>query len=230
MSAETGNKQTDRHACDLLVEITRELYQKGLITSTGGNLSIRSEVQEAIWITPSQIHKGKLNPDMLVCIDLEGNLFENTLLPPSSEKYVHVEIYKAYPEIQAVIHAHAHYSTTLVLTGIPFLPVNTEAAFIGELPRIPFIMPGTQDLARAVVEAMIPTKNHPEQTGWVPAVLMQNHGIVVAAADLRTAVNTLEIIEHTSHQIITCHILGIEPPVLPEEVVRALWKAGHRVA
>jgi L-ribulose-5-phosphate 4-epimerase len=230
MGAVSGKNHIDKKPKEQIVEIIRELYLSGLITTTGGNLSTRTVDNMAIWITPSQIHKGNLNSDMLVCIDLEGKKLDNTPLKPSSEKFVHIEIYKAFPEIRSVIHAHAPYSTSLVLSGLPFLPINTEAALIGELPRIPFIMSGTQELARAVVQAMIPNKNHLERGDWNPAVLMQNHGIVVAASNLRIAANILESIERTSQLIITCYSSGIEPTVLPDEVVREIRNANKWIA
>jgi L-ribulose-5-phosphate 4-epimerase len=225
--AEVNNCQIDQYPHEQIIEISKELYFQGLLTSTGGNLSVRSKEHGTIWITPSQIHKGKLDQNVMVCIDLDGNKVDNTALQPSSEKFIHTEIYKTFEDIQAVIHAHAPYSTILVLSGLPFLPLCIEAAFIEELPRIPFIMPGTLELAKAVVEAMNPHKIHTEKSIWNPAVLLQNHGIVVAATNLRIAADILEIIERTSLLIVTCYSIGIKPTVIPDEVILQIRNAGH---
>ena len=100
------------------------------------------------------------------------------------------------------------------------MPISTEAAFFGDIARVPFIMPGTHDLATAVAEAMA--------TDW--AVLMINHGLIVAGRSLRSASDMVEIIERTSELILGCHAVGKEPPVLPDDVVETLRKMGDMVA
>ena len=59
-----------------LVEIVRELYEAEVITATGGNVSARVPGEDALWITPSQLFKGDLSPEVLVPIDLEGQLLD----------------------------------------------------------------------------------------------------------------------------------------------------------
>jgi autoinducer 2 (AI-2) kinase len=105
----------------------------------------------------------------------------------------------------------------LGLAGLPFLPISTEAAFIGEIPRVPFIMPGTIELADAVGAA---AKN-------APAVIMQNHGLIVGGSDLRHAIDITLIIEQTADKLITCQALGKTPPVLPDEIAAALKGLGE---
>jgi ribulose-5-phosphate 4-epimerase/fuculose-1-phosphate aldolase len=119
-----------------------------------------------------------------------------------------------------VIHCHAPYATILVNADLPFLPISTEAAFFSKIGRIPFVMPGTEELARAVVGAM--------GEGW--AVLMQNHGLLVAGRTLRRAADMAEIIERTAEVIVGCHAVGREPPVLPDEAVQALARYGDLLA
>ena len=203
---------------DDLVQAVDELYSAQLITSTGGNASVRIPGRQAeVWITPSAMQKGSLRPESMVRVDLDGSpLDEGTA---STERFIHCGILRARPDVEAVIHTHAPYANILALAGRPFLPISTEAAFIGEIPRVPFILPGSQELAERVVGSM----------GEGSAVLMRNHGLVVAGLSLRRAVDVTKIIEQTAMQILACYAAGREPPVLPDDVVRTLGEAGDMV-
>lgn len=209
-----------RRPGDALIEVLNELHTMGCITATGGNISVRLPAAGEILITPSQVFKGDLCAELLVRVDLQGQLLDADAPAPSSEWPMHCAIYQARPDVQAIVHAHAPKATVLVLSGLPFLPISVEAAFLGDVPRVPFIMPGTRELARAVVEAL----------GEGAAVLMQNHGLLVAARSLRQAANVVEIIERTAEVIVDCAAVGREPPVLPEEALAELRKAGRMMA
>jgi len=203
-----------------VVAVVQELFAAQLVTATGGNVSVRIPGTDTLWITPSQMFKGGLRPEHLVRIDLDGNPLDPEALSPSSERTMHCAIYRARADAGAVIHAHAPYATILVNSGLPFLPISTEAAFFGDIPRVPFIMPGTEELARAVGEA--------SRESW--AVLMQNHGLVVAGRSLRRAADMVEIVERSAQVLLGCHAVGRTPPVLPDEVVRLLRSVGDLMA
>jgi autoinducer 2 (AI-2) kinase len=203
-----------------MVAVIQELYAIQVITATGGNVSARIPGTDELWITPSALFKGDLRPEVMVRIDLDGNVLGEGTRAPSSERLMHCAVYKTRPEARAVIHAHAPHATILANTDLPFLPISTEAAFFDNLPRIPFVMPGTQALADAIADAV--------KGSW--AVLMKNHGLLVGGRSLRRAADMVEIVERSSQIILGCHAVGKEPPVLPADVVATLRKMGDLVA
>jgi autoinducer 2 (AI-2) kinase len=193
--------------------VIEELYRLRLITATGGNVSARRpDAPQEAYITPSGAFKGNLGPGSFVRIDLQGRALDREGPPPSSEALIHAAVLRARPDVQAVVHCHAPKATTLVNAGLQFLPIATDSAFLANIGRIPFIVPGTEALAEAIVAAL--------GQGW--AVLMQNHGLLVAARSLRRASDITQIVEHTSEVILGCYAVGREPPVLPSELVAEL--------
>lgn len=198
---------------DELCSVIEELYRLQLITATGGNVSARAPEQPAhAWITPSGSFKGALSPALLVPVDLDGRPLDPGAPRPSSELHIHTAVLRARPDVQAVVHCHAPRATTLVNAELPFLPISTESAYLANIGRIPFVMPGSDELAHAIVAAL----------GQGSAVLMQNHGLLVAARSLRRAADIAQIVERTCEIILGCYAVGRPPPVLPPELVAAL--------
>jgi autoinducer 2 (AI-2) kinase len=206
---------------DEMCQVIEELYRSSLITATGGNVSVRlPDSPREAWITPRGMFKGHLQPQIMVRIDLEGQALNASCGAPSSETPIHAALLRARPDVAAVIHCHAPHATILVNADLPFLPISTEAAFLADIGRIPFVMPGTPALAEAVVAAL--------GQGW--AVLMQNHGLIAVGRSLRRAADVAHIVERTAQVIWGCHAVGRKPPVLSDEIVQILRQKGDLTA
>lgn len=204
-----------------MCDVVEELYRLSLITATGGNVSARANDRpETAWITPRGLFKGALSPAIIVRMDRAGEPADLGGGTPSSESKIHAAILAARPDLQAVVHCHPPHATILVNSELPFLPISAEAAFLAEIGRIPFVMPGTDALAEAVVKTL--------GSGW--AVLMQNHGLIVGARSLRRAADITQIVERTAEIIVGCYAVGRPPPVLPDALVKELARKADLTA
>lgn len=111
------------------------LKEYGLITLTWGNVSGISEDNKYVVIKPSGVSYDNMTPDMMVVTDLEGNVVEGDLRP-SSDLATHLEMYRNYPEIRAVVHTHSRWATAFAQaeSGIPCYGTTHADHFYGTVP------------------------------------------------------------------------------------------------
>lgn len=188
-----------------------KIYQRGLVAANDGNLSVRVG-DNALWVTPTGVSKGAMTEDMLVKLDLDGNLLEGTR-KPSSETKMHLRIYRENPDVRAVVHAHPPAATAFAAAGLPLdRPVLQEAVVqLGEVPVAPFALPGSQ----AVADSVAPyCRTH-------RALLLEYHGAVTWGDTMEQAHYRLECLEQMA--LVTLHLktLGCDR-VMPPSLVKDL--------
>ena len=199
-----------------IVAILEELYQASLITSTGGNVSVRiPDEPDAFLVTPTMLHKGGLRPKDIVRVDGRGKPVDHRQRP-SVETPMHLAIYAAYSEVEAVIHSHAPMATALGLVNGRIPPVTVDAVPFVNMRVVSYGLPGDPVLIEGVVQALAHS----------PAVLLQNHGLVTVGQTLRQAANRALALEEVIHILVTCRLLGGEPATLSEEVVSLIQEMG----
>lgn len=175
---------------DTLVNVCHLIHRKGLVSGSGGNVSIRAE--NGILITASGIALEATTPENLVFVSGDGSY--NGHLCPSKETSLHLKCYATRPEVLAVVHVHSVYSVALscmsALCGNNVVPAYTPGFGIrvGHLPVIPYYCPGSPQLADAV-STVIAKRD---------SVLMQNHGLVTVGDTLESALNLVEEIEENA--------------------------------
>jgi 3-dehydro-4-phosphotetronate decarboxylase len=168
----------------------KSLFDRGYVCGSSGNLSVR--LSDGILITPTNSCLGRLDPERISKIHWDGSLLAGE--KPSKEAPLHLAMYRARPKNNAVVHLHSTYCVALsCMSGTnsrDVLPPITAyfVMRIGKLPTVPYYPPGDSELANAV-EAIAPTSN---------AVLLANHGPVVAGGDLDAAVYAMEELEETA--------------------------------
>ncbi|MBE2894566.1 3-oxo-tetronate 4-phosphate decarboxylase [Spirabiliibacterium falconis] len=174
-----------------MVSLAKSLFDRGYSVGGAGNISIRLD-DKHILITPTGSSLGRLTPDTLSIITLDGELVSGH--PPSKEYPFHLAIYAKKPECQAIVHLHSSYLTALsCLENLnpdnaikPFTPYYVMR--VGSLPVIPYFAPGDVQIATQLSRL---ASHH-------NAFLLANHGVVVCGKHLQDAVDNAEELEETA--------------------------------
>lgn len=180
------NYYSDNEAREMICEVGRRVYARNFVAANDGNISVKVS-PNAIWATPTGVSKGYMTPDMLVKLDLDGNVLEGTH-KCSSEVKMHLRAYNENPDINAVVHVHPPIATSFAVAGIPLdKPILPEAiVMLGSVPVAEYAMPSTEGVAESIAPYC---KNH-------NAVLLANHGAITWGADLMQAYHRMESLEH----------------------------------
>ena len=173
-----------------ICETAKSIFDRGLTHGSTGNISARCE--DGWLLTPTGSNLGRLDPGRLSKLDWAGKLVAGDA--PSKESFLHLAMYQEREKNQAVIHLHSTHSVAVsVLEEVDpqdVLPPITAyyVMRIGTLPLIPYFAPGDMKLADAVRA----------QAGRHHAVLLANHGPVVAGTSLAAASDAAEELEATA--------------------------------
>ncbi|NLG14198.1 MAG: class II aldolase/adducin family protein [Lentisphaerae bacterium] len=176
----------------------RRLYQHGLTTSSGGNISCRTP-EGHIAITASKFDKGELTAEG-VCVVTPDRQLLTRKLPLSIETGMHLSIYAKRPDIQAIVHAHPVTATAFCASGVKLdTRLTAEAyAILGNPVFVPYELMGSSSLAARVSEAMVNAD----------CCLMENHGILTVGKNLLDAFDKIELLEFTAKQTLIVSQLG----------------------
>ncbi len=201
------------HARIAIVEASRYIHERGLTHGSTGNVSVR--VGEDLLVTPTGKSLRSLSPSDLALVGLDGTVRSEA--KPSKEAVLHAAVYRARPEATAVVHTHSPYSTAVsCLAGIDeadALPPLTAyyAMRVGRLPVLPFYPPGDAGMAAHAGRV----------AGDAHAMLLRNHGPIVASASLDNAIDVLEELEQTARLFLLLDGREILP--VDEDAARRLF-------
>ena len=187
------------HPVEQINMVIGRIYQKGMTTTSGGNISIRDNNGD-IWITPSAVDKGSLTPNDIVCIKKDGTIVG--LHKPSSEYPFHKAIYAARPDINAIIHAHPPGLVAFSITRqVPNTNITPHFRFVcGKVGYAPYGCPGSDELGEKIANQFIGTDYQ--------AVIMENHGVVLGGSNMLDAYQRFETLELCCCTIVSGGKLG----------------------
>jgi ribulose-5-phosphate 4-epimerase/fuculose-1-phosphate aldolase len=190
-------------ARELICELGRSLFERGLTFGSSGNLSVKVD---AGWLmTPTGCALGRLDPARLSLLDEAGRHTSGDA--PTKETFLHLGMYRRRPTAAAVVHLHSTWSVAVSCLAdvdpTDVLPPITAyyVMRVGRLPLIPYFRPGDKALGDAV-EALA-DRHH--------AVLLANHGPVVAGSSLQAAMDAIEELEETAKLFLLLRGQAIRP-------------------
>lgn len=183
-------EMTETQARDAICRLGRSMFRRGLTFGSSGNISVR--LPDGWLMTPTGSTLDELDPATLSRLDTEGRLLSGD--PPTKESFLHRVMYDGRPDAGAVVHLHSTHTVAVsVLADVDpadVLPPLTAYYImrVGRLPLVPYFPPGDSKLAEAVRPLV--SRHH--------AVLLANHGPVVAGTSLAAASGAIEELEETA--------------------------------
>ncbi|HEY3375722.1 MAG TPA: class II aldolase/adducin family protein [Candidatus Aquicultor sp.] len=180
----TEENSHEHQVQEQLIRAGKELAGKGLVSGRSGNISIRLMTGN-ILISATHTFLGMLELDDLIEIDFDGRAVGEGKAP-SSERFLHMEIYKARPDVHAIVHTHSVHASAYAFLDRPLRSVNYENDLVlGEVPIVSYAQPGTIEFARSACEGL----------GNKAAALLQRHGTVAVGEDIFDALAVAELLE-----------------------------------
>ncbi len=194
---------------ETIAAFMRRLYERGLTTTSGGNLSMREG--SVVCITPSASDKGAMAADEVGVADLDGKILGRPF-KPSIETRMHLEIYKARPDVSAIVHAHPPMCSAFAATGasIDTSLLSESYAILGRVAYAPYRKMGSIELASAVASASLASN----------CVMMRNHGALAVGRSMLEAFDRLEVLEAAAkvNLLLLGPLKGQGRPLGPEEL------------
>lgn len=198
------------HPRDQIALVIERIYRRALTTTSGGNISMIDDNGD-IWITPSAVDKGSLQPSDIVCVKRDGTIVGKH--KPSSEFPFHKAIYEVRPGLKAVIHAHPPALVSFsIIRKTPNTNIMLHARQVcGPIGYAEYKLPGSEALGKSIASEF--------QKG-INAVIMENHGTVVGGKNLSDAFQRFETLEFCARAIIYGNMVG-KPQYLSDEDIDA---------
>ena len=196
-----------------VVAFGRKMVTAGLTTGSGGNISVLTDDEDQVAITPSGIEYDDLTTDQIVVTNRSGQPAAPGL-NPSSELGFHLSLYDQRPDIRAVVHTHSVYATTFACLREAIPAVHYLVGYCGHQVRVaPYATFGTPELADNIVTTI----------GDDQAVLLANHGLVAVGPSLSRAFAVAEEIELVARIYHQTRAIGA-PHILPEAEMNRVLK------
>ena len=214
LSRETKPANETEQAKQQLVDCIRMLESSDII-DYNGHASIRAGAGQ-MFINIGSCQRAKLTTDDICTVDMDGNLIEGNGTPPL-EFHLHAGIYKARPDVQAIVHAHPKWSTFLTMTGNEYLPVYAQGSLVYPMP----VLDSAASINNLAMAARLV-----ETLGDRPAAMMKAHGAVTVGKSIVEAFVLANYLEENAYRQYMAMQIGKPYVFTADEMVAAkakLW-------
>jgi L-fuculose-phosphate aldolase len=196
----------DREKRQSIIDACLRMNVLGINQGTSGNISLRHEA--GLLITPTSVPYETMEPEQIVYMGLDGSF--DPAQRPSSEWRFHLDILRARPDVNAVVHAHPIYCTVLAIMGLDIPPIHYMVACVGgdTIRCAPYATFGTQELSAHALKAL---------DGRL-ACLLEHHGMIAIGPSLVKALWLAVEVETLARQYHGCLQIG-KPRLLPAEEI-----------
>lgn len=203
---------TIQEAKKAIIDIGKRAYMKSFVAANDGNITCRVG-ENKIVATPTGVSKGFMTEDMLIVMDLDGNVLEGTY-KPTSEIKMHLKVFKERKDVNGVVHMHPTMATACSIANIPLdKPILTEGILVlGNVYIAPYAKPGTDEIPDSIVP-FIHDYN---------GVLLSNHGALTWGDDVYQAFFRMEAVEQAA--LVTSYLKNLtdKPNYLSDSAVDGL--------
>lgn len=195
----------------IVLDAILDAVDQGLIKGTSGNIALRDDEEDVVAITPSGISYKGMKAEDIAIVDLNGKWLDGAY-KPSSEVPMHTAVMRARPDIKATVHTHGMFATIMAMGDQELKPITPPQCEFVPVRKVPFTMPGSDEVADKVVEAL-------GEDGR--SVLIQNHGMFCCGKDMKAAMSATVYTEEMATTTYYAKTLGVYEP-MPEEGVAAM--------
>jgi L-fuculose-phosphate aldolase len=190
-----------------LVETGAALVRAGLVLASGGNLSAREPGGAVAAVTARGTWLDRLEPAGFALVRIEDGAVVGGAADPSTELALHLECYRARPDVSAVVHVHPQTSVLLAALGHPIRAITTDhAAYVGPVRVAPYRHPGTSELATEAAALL---------TDGCDCVVLSHHGCSVVADSVEMALRRTLNLEEAAKLTYAALLLGDTGTVCP---------------
>jgi len=191
--------------CQEIVQCAKKMEAAGFVIGTSGNVSARVPDEAKFLITPSSLPYAEMKPEDTILMSFEGEVLSGER-SPSSEYRVHLKIYQARKDVNAVLHTHSLHASALACLHLP-IPTFVDELIMavgGPVSVSDYAVPGSQELADNAAAAL----------GDRAAALLANHGTLCVGSSLVAAFHVAELLERAAQMYLVARTAGL-PVELP---------------